>query len=353
LKRLLPYTFIIVSLAGCAIIMREVTVQEALPTPANIAGITPAQAAEYILDQGVGTTAHDPVIIKDQEGQRYYLFATGRGIPIHVSDDLREWRYIDPALPTNPEWIRTTVPEATDLWAPDVVFYQGQYYLFYSASSFGKNLSAIGLASNVTLDPQNPEYEWVDQGLVIISTPDDNFNAIDPNFALDAEGQPWLLFGSFWSGIKMRKLDAKTLKLAEDDPTPRSLASRTRSPGAIEGAYLLRVASEYYLFVSHDFCCRGIDSTYKIKVGRSQAIAGPYLDREGNDLMSDGGTLILESSTRWKGPGHNSILVDDGHYYLVYHAYDAEAGGAPRLHIEELLWDEEGWPVAPRSIANP
>jgi arabinan endo-1,5-alpha-L-arabinosidase len=349
LNRLLSFAAIIIFLVGCAMLPKR----ESLPTPVDIAQISPAAAAAQIIEQGVGTTAHDPVIIKDQAAQRYYLFATGPGIPVHYSDDLKAWWYIDRALMTNPEWIGATVPEATDLWAPDVAFYEGQYVLFYSASSFGKNLSAIGLASNKTLDPKSPDFAWVDHGIVLMSTPDDNFNAIDPNFALDAQGQPWLLYGSFWSGIKMRKLNPQTLKPAADDPTVYSIAGRTRSPAAIEGAYLLRVGSEYYLFVSHDFCCRGIDSTYKIKVGRAQTITGPYLDREGVDLMQDGGTLILEGSTRWKGPGHNSILVDDGHYYLVYHAYDAEAGGAPRLRIEELFWDEAGWPIAPSSIVDP
>jgi arabinan endo-1,5-alpha-L-arabinosidase len=338
----------VVLVAACSMVVNP----ETQPARVDSSTITPGDAAAHIIDQGAGTAAHDPVIIQDHETQRYYLFTTGPGIPMYESADLRNWRYVGKALPRNPDWIRESVPAATDLWAPDVTFYNGQYHLFYSASSFGKNLSAIGLASNRTLDPSSTDYAWVDQGVVVMSEPADNFNAIDPNFALDEQGRPWLLYGSFWSGIKMRRLDPETLKPAEDDPTVYSLASRVSPPNAIEGAYLLRFGDYFYLFVSHDFCCRGVDSTYKIKVGRAETITGPYLDRDGIDLMQDGGTLILEGSERWRGPGHNSILVDDGQPYLVYHAYDADLSGAPRLRIEELYWDEEGWPVAPSAIVN-
>jgi arabinan endo-1,5-alpha-L-arabinosidase len=322
------------------------------PEMVDVARITHDEASVRVVDQGFGTTAHDPTIIKDPQSGQYYLFTTGQGIPVHVSEDLKNWKSIGPAISPTPDWVLKAVPKVTDLWAPDVRFYNGRYYLLYSASSFGKNTSAIGLASNKTLDPQSPDFAWVDEGAVVTSAPGDNFNAIDPDLTFDEKGQPWLVFGSFWGGIMLRPLESQTLKPASGNDEIYNIANRRLPPNSIEGAYLLRIGEYFYLFISHDFCCRGVDSTYKIKVGRSKIITGPYLDREGVDLAHNGGTLVLESSERWKGPGHNSILVDGEDYYLVYHAYDAMAAGMPRLHVEALFFDADGWPVAPSAILN-
>src|SRR5439155_4965930 len=155
-------------------------------------------------------------------------------------------------------------------------------------------------------NPSSPDYKWVDQGLVFASTKQDDFNAIDPNLAVDANSDHWMSFGSFWSGIKMRKLDAKTGKLATDDTTLYSLASRPRSAevkAEIEAPFLVRNGNYYYLFVSHDRCCRGAQSTYKIVVGRADRITGPYADKSGKPMMDGGATLLMEGNERWRGPG--------------------------------------------------
>jgi arabinan endo-1,5-alpha-L-arabinosidase len=65
-----------------------------------------------------------------------------------------------------------------------------------------------------TLNQNNPNFHWTDHGLVLLSRSEDGFNAIDPNLVLDEKGQPWLAFGSFWTGIKMRRIDAKMPRLA-------------------------------------------------------------------------------------------------------------------------------------------
>jgi arabinan endo-1,5-alpha-L-arabinosidase len=148
----------------------------------------------------------------------------------------------------------------------------------------------------------------------------------------------------------MRKLDAVTGKLSTDDSALYSLASR---PGntAIEGAFITYRRGYYYLFVSFDFCCRGVNSTYKIMAGRSSQITGPYADRGGKPMRDGGGTLVYAGSDRWRGPGHNSIYIENGVYWMVYHAYDADMNGAPVLRIEALQWDEDGWPVSPSALA--
>ncbi len=104
-------------------------------------------------------------------------------------------------------WIRERSPETKDLWAPDISYVNHEYRLYYAFSRFGKNTSGIALATNKTLDRSSPDYKWVDKGLVLESLATDNFNAIDPNFVLDERGRAWLSFGSFWDGIKMRRLD--------------------------------------------------------------------------------------------------------------------------------------------------
>ena len=292
-------------------------------------------------------TAHDPVIAKD--GDRFYVFTTGAHIPILCSKDMRQWEFCGRVFKDNPKWIGDAISGVTDLWAPDISFFNGKWHLYYSASTFGKNRSLIGLATNTTLNPDSPNYKWVDEGLVVESKPSDDWNAIDPNLAMDESGQPWLAFGSYWSGIKLRKLNANTGKPASDARL-YNIASRPHTngaPGAIEGAFITRRGGYYYLFASFDFCCRGTNSTYNIRVGRATTITGPYVDQAGVPMLDGGGTLVLQGSKRWKGPGHNAILKDGDTYWLVYHAYDNDVAGAPRLRIEPLSWSADGWPIAP------
>jgi arabinan endo-1,5-alpha-L-arabinosidase len=180
------------------------------------------------------------------------------------------------------------------LWAPDVSFFSGKFHLYYAYSAFGVNASGIALATNETLDPADRKYHWNDEGLVLKSTESDDFNAIDPNIVLDGKGQPWMSFGSFWSGIKMRRIDVTTGKLSAKDAKLYSLAARVkpenaepRPPGlpanwqAIEAPFIVRHGEFFYLLVSFDLCCRGTKSTYRIMVGRSRKPSGPYMDAEG------------------------------------------------------------------------
>jgi len=285
---------------------------------------------------------HDPTIIKDAD--TYYVFSTRAGIAIRCSKDLIHWRLCGDVFAHLPEWAVKDVPGLRGLWAPDVSYFSGKFHLYYSVSTFGSNRSSIGLATNQTLDPGSENYRWVDQGKVIGSNPTDDWNAIDPNVAFDEKDQPWLVFGSFWGGIKLRRLDPATGKLSSQDPNLYSLARRP-SPGAIEAPFIIRRNGYYYLFVSFDFCCRGKDSTYNIRVGRARRIMGPYLDRSGKPMMDGGGTLVLSGAGRWAGPGHCAVLLEKDRDLLVYHAYDTEWRGVPTLRIATLQWDSEGWPT--------
>jgi arabinan endo-1,5-alpha-L-arabinosidase len=308
----------------------------------------------------VQVEVHDPVMARD--GDAYYVFSTGPGITIYQSTDLEHWTWVGRAFDGEPDWARNVVPDFRGhLWAPDVVEQDGLFYLYYSVSAFGKNTSAIGVTINETLDPESPEYRWNDQGLVVESIPNrDHWNAIDPAIVEDENGDFWMSFGSFWSGIKLVKLDDDLIRLAEPQEW-HSLARRPGDPrdpaadpgsGAIEAPYIFRKDGWYYLFVSFDKCCRGMDSDYKIMVGRSKSVTGPYVDRKGTPMLQGGGTLVLEGNDNWVALGHNAAYTFDGKDYLVFHAYETADKAKQKLRILPIAWDD-GWPVVdPTDLDN-
>jgi arabinan endo-1,5-alpha-L-arabinosidase len=179
------------------------------------------------------------------------------------------------------------------------------------------------------------------------------WNAIDPNLIRDEAGTPWLSFGSFWSGLKLVQL-RPDLKAPAQPELWRTIASRPRDPkltdslpgdAAIEAPFIFKKDAYYYLFTSFDYCCRGPQSTYKIMVGRSKNLTGPYLDKAGAGLEQGGGTLVLQGDANWFGVGHNSVYTFDNTDYLVFHGYDAADKGRSKLRIATLGWDSQGWPV--------
>jgi arabinan endo-1,5-alpha-L-arabinosidase len=288
---------------------------------------------------------HDPAIIK--EGEYYYIFSTGHGVPIRRSRDLAQWEFLGRVFEEDvPKWAAEEIEGAVFPWAPDIAHFNGKYHLYYAVSTFGRNRSLIGLATNKTLDPASPDYAWKDEGKAFESSSRDNYNAIDANVLTIGENRLVFLFGSFWSGIKLLEADLQTGK-----PLPgaevRGVASRP-SPGAVEAPFLIERDGYYYLFVSFDTCCRGVDSTYNIRVGRSRTVEGPYRDRDGRSLLEGGGTLVAKTEGRMIGPGHCDVLRDGDRYLLVHHFYDGEARGIPTLQVRPLSWDADGWPAPAR-----
>lgn len=290
--------------------------------------------------------AHDPSIIK--QGNTYYVFSTGGGLQIRTSPDLVTWTHVGAVFSSIPSWITSAVGPITDLWAPDIHVVNGTYYLYYAGSTFGTNTSVIGLATNVTLNPADPRYHWIDQGLVLRSTSADNFNAIDPNLSFDSKHVPWLAFGSFWSGLKLRRLDPTTMKPSSVDTTIYALAQRA-APDAIEASYIFHHGNFYYLFASVDFCCQGANSTYKIAVGRASTITGPYVDEAGTRMDQGGYTVLLQGSGNMRGPGGQSLYQDGGRTLLIHHYYDASANGAIKIFVRMVCWGSNGWPT----LSNP
>jgi arabinan endo-1,5-alpha-L-arabinosidase len=296
---------------------------------------------------------HDPCIAKEQD--TYYLFCTGNPdrwglIPIRTSKNLTDWTWRGAVLAHLPDWAQKAVPGTRGAWAPDISFFNGRHHLYYALSTFGSNRSVIALLTASTLDPDAPGYGWTDEGIVFESKSSDDFNAIDPNLLVDADGKAWLAFGSFWTGLKMIEIDPATGK-PPPSPKPQihALAER-HAPDAVEASFLIRRGDFYYLFASYDYCCRGVDSSYYTVVGRATSPTGPFVDRDGKAMMKGGGFLVLHADLdrthRFKGPGGISILRTPGRDFIVYHAYDGDHGGAPTLRIQPLAWTPDGWPVA-------
>ena len=295
---------------------------------------------------------HDPSTLLLRE-HTYWVFGTGPGCPAFSSTDRVHWTPAGNVFAAPPDWIKDAVPGNTRnfLWAPDVRKIGDKYCLYYAVSTFGSNVSAIGLATSSTLALGT----WTDQGIVIRSQVRSNFNAIDPAIFQAPDGRLWLSFGSFWSGIKMIELDPATGKrIAPASPIYPLAAHPQEKNDAIEAPFLYYHKGFYYLFVNWDYCCRRSKSTYNIRVGRSLNVIGPYMDAQGTPLLKGGGTLLLASGSEGSaeatakakiGPGHAGILDDNGVERFSFHyEYVPEGNGRSKLEVGTVQWTPEGWP---------
>ena len=296
------------------------------------------------------TFIHDPSTIV-QDGGCFYVFSTGRGILGKSSPDLIHWTNSPSVFYRPPAWTKKAVPGFWNhFWAPDIVRLNGKFYIYYSVSSFGKQTSAIGLATSPTLNPAAKNHHWTDAGPVITSTTNSAFNTIDPSVLLDGDGKLWLAFGSFWQGIFLTELDPQTGKRLGTNSPLFHLAWNH----SIEAACLAQHGQFYYLFVNWGECCKGTNSTYEVRVGRAEKITGPYLDRDGKNLTDGGGSPFLQSHGRFIGPGHIGIVDDgntDGPTRFSYHYYDADTQGRSRLALGKIDWSD-GWPMAVNDSTN-
>ncbi|MFD2351367.1 family 43 glycosylhydrolase [Nonomuraea ferruginea] len=277
---------------------------------------------------------HDPEVAKTPAGG-YLLAHTGEGIQLKTSADRTAWRNAGSAFPGGVPWAHPYTNGGNTLWAPDITYTGGRYVMYYSASTFGSNRSAIFLATSTS----GASGSWTNQGLVIESRTSDDFNAIDPNLVVDDQGRWWLSFGSFWSGIKMIQLDPAT---------GRRLGSAVhsivgRNGGAIEAPTVYRHGAYYYLLVSFDACCRGAASTYRVMAKPlhlgDRPVRGPQ--RGGADHAAAARRSWL-SHGDIHGPGHQAVLADTDGDVLFYHWYAAD--NSSRLGINKIGYDAAGWP---------
>lgn len=309
---------------------------------------------------------HDPVMAKGEDN-RYYIFSTGNGVGVMSSSDLKTWQPEKSVFTAAPQWAVDSIRGYRGhTWAPDISYHNGRWLLYYSCSTFGKNRSAIGLATNKTLDKSSPNFLWVDNGPVVISHQHaDNYNAIDPNLIVDEKGTPWLTFGSFWDGIQLvrLKMDYKTiasrpktiarrvgrkLTLAELDNinnfTIEGNDTIEAGENAVEAPFIIKNGKYYYLFVSFDYCCRGERSTYRTVVGRSKKVSGPYIDSKGQPMEKGGGDTLVGPNSDFFGVGHNSAYFFDGTWYFLSHAYEKAENGKAKLFLHKMEFTADGWP---------
>lgn len=296
-----------------------------------------------------GLGIHDPTTPIRAEGA-WWIFGTGVRVLAARSDDLVSWQKLSPALAEPSPWAADIAPgnKKHHYWAPDIVRLGDGWALYYSVSEFGKNTSAIALATSPVLDPADPRHRWTDRGVVIRSGAGDSFNAIDPSLLADSDGRLWMAFGSFWSGLFLVELDPATgLR-----KSPSAEPVRLTHGAEIEAPTLYRRGEYYYLFFNEGLCCKGVASTYRVRVGRARSVAGPYLDDAGRDLREEGaGRLVVGTEGDFIGPGHLSVFTRDGEDWASMHFYDGARRGAPTLALRRLSWTEDGWPVVAPAAA--
>lgn len=324
--------------------------------------------------KGTACAVHDPSIAFDQG--RYYIFSTDTGPQGNYNGNLLI-RCVQPDNVTmevcgeifhslnDIPWYKQYAPTATNIWAPDVSYFNGLWHIYYAISEFGKENSVIGLVTRSHLDPSTTE-PWKDNGPVYWTNGNQGFNAIDPSLIMDTTtNQLWMVFGSFWNGIQLVQMNSTT-GLVANNSTILNVANRQLSTDAIEGSFLVYRQGYYYLFVSWDFCCRGANSNYEVRVGRSTVITGPYVDEQGVSLMNGGGSYLIGGKNSappekkssnyapgfgWAAGGGESILretVNDNVTQMVIHAYDGVSGD-PYLNWIGLTWDsgnDNTWPRA-------
>ena len=280
----------------------------------------------------IDMSAPDPTVIRAEDGT-FYLYATEdmRNIPIFHSANLVDWKLVGTAFTDNsrPKWL----PKG-GIWAPDIQRVGGKYHLYYAKSVWGGEWDA-GIGVAVSNSPAGP---FVDRGCMFTSKQIGIQNCIDP-FYIEDGGKKYLFFGSF-HGIYGVELTADGLHVKQG-AKPREVAGTF-----MEATYIRRRGGYYYLFGSTGTCCEGARSTYRITIGRSKSLFGPYVDKSGRRLLDNHYNILLDKDDSVLGPGHNAGLITDdaGHDYMFYHGFKASDPDAGRVvWLSRIVW-ADGWP---------
>ena len=225
---------------------------------------------------------HDPSTIVVHDG-RFYAIGTGAGLPISVSEDGWIWRRAGTLMQgvaggrPGPDVLARG---GNNTWAPDVIRSGDKYFVYYSAPGTQPK-AAIGLLVGTTLDPNAPDYRWVDGGPVVWSDGVEDSNAIDPGVFRDpTNGSLWLTYGSYFGYIRLVQLNPKTGQRLYPDRKPVNIAINS------EASIVIFRDGWYYLLVTHGSCCAGANSSYNIRMGRSRRITGPFVDNMGIDMLA-------------------------------------------------------------------
>lgn len=280
----------------------------------------------------VNKSLPDPTLLKADDGY-FYLYATEdiRNTPIYRSSNLVDWTFVGTAFS---ETSRPDFEPNGGLWAPDVNFINGKYVLYYSMSVWGGEWTCgIGVAT-----ADKPDGPFTDRGKLFRSNEIGVQNSIDP-FYFEENGSKYLFWGSF-RGIYATELTDDGLQVKIDSKMKRIAGT------AFEGTYVHKRGNYYYLFASIGSCCEGVKSTYQLIVGRSDDLFGPYVDKDGKDMMANGYSLVIGSNTRFVGNGHCSEIVQDeaNNDWIFYHGVDVNRPNGRVLLLDPIKWDSDNWP---------
>lgn len=300
---------------------------------------------------------HDPSCIAD--GEWTYCFSTDVayggidrvGIQVRRSKDLVDWEFYGWVFNGIPNEARSYVTEANDgtapdnMWAPYIQKAGDTYRLYYSVSVFGSSGSCIGLATSSSLDGT-----WEDQGIVLKSAQSDNINAIDPSVIVDRETEEyWMAYGSWSSGLYITQLNPETGMLKSSGDFGKAIARRSRD--ALEAPEVIYndETDKYFLFVSYG----ELGDEYNVRVGRADQPDGPYLDRNGNDMVerSDNRPILItpykfDNHPGWQGTGHTGVFKRNDTWFMMNQGRLASNSALMVMHLRELTWTDDGWPVA-------
>lgn len=286
----------------------------------------------------------DPLNNQDRTGGNFNFHL----MPMLQSHDLVNWTYLGDVFSAKPAWVNPTA----GLWAPDIEYLNGKYYLYFTASdtSLPGGGSAIGVATS-----DSPAGPWTDSGAPVVEPhaadccPGSRRWVFDPD-VIEYNGSKYIFYGSYFGGISVRKLSDDGF---HSDPATQQLVAIDNK---FEGANLFQHGNYWYLFLSATNCCNGPLTGYDVFVGRSTSPFGPYVDREGVSLLAGqaGGTpVITMNGNKWVGPGHNAVFQDfAGQDWTVYHAvngFDPYFAGTTDFTRRPVLMDpldwKDGWPV--------
>lgn len=292
---------------------------------------------------------HDPSIVRHEDG--YTLMVTNNMMTAYSSEDALNWKTHSRAMNEIPAWLKNVTNNGVeDIWAPDLFqFGENDFRAYYTGSVFGKRSSGIGYLTSVSANPMDANYGWKDEGEIIHSVLTDKYNAIDADVMRDVNGDYWMAFGSFGLGIQVIKLDPLTGKPSSTDKTIYNVARRTTSAsgGAVEGPSFIEHNGQYFLFTAWDICCQQGEnieqSTYKTAMGRADSPTGPYIDRNGKDLVKDGGTILLERYGRYYGPGGGDVFQDLNRVRFVHHYYDNAGDKFNHIHVRDVVFTDDNW----------
>lgn len=293
------------------------------------------------------SSAADPTVIRTEDG--FYLYATQTDkywVPIYFSKDLVNWEFKRTAFrnATKPQ-----IPGGGAFWAPEIRHINGKYVLYFSWAKWGDgDASYTAVATS-----DSPLGDFVNSK-ELLTKEDFGSNCID-QFYYEEDNKKYMFVGSF-NGIYVTELTDDGLSVKRNESGTPTLKKQVCGK-AFEGTNIYKKNGYYYLFASINNCCDGERSRYKVVVGRSQDLLGPYLDKSGKDMINNAWELVLEGDgQKFFGPGHNSIIVQDdaGTDWMIYHSYvkeNGEVGGRLGM-LDRVLWTEDGWPYIKNCVPS-